>query len=60
MIWNIMFKTYDKKGVVVEEGFETSTAHDIDHAMQEANTMLDLDGVERIEILINSLTLKQE
>tara|TARA_R110002167_G_scaffold284737_2_gene489880 strand:+ start:17020 stop:17190 length:171 start_codon:yes stop_codon:yes gene_type:complete len=56
-MWNISFKIY-RDGILYEEGFETSTAHDISHALQEADTILDLDGCDRIELIINRISFK--
>ena len=58
-MWNIDFKTY-REGQLIQEGFETSYAHDISHALQDADTVLDLDGIDSIEIKINNFKLSTE
>ena len=51
-MWNISFKIY-KEGELTEEGFETSSAHDLNHALQEVDTILDLEDADKVEIQIN-------
>lgn len=56
MIWNIYFKVYEK-GKLVYKGFETSTAHDLNHALQEVETCLDLEDSDKLELQINTIKL---
>lgn len=56
-MWNISFKIY-KDGELFEDGFETSYAHDMNHVIQEVDTILDLEDADKIELVINKLKLK--
>lgn len=53
-MWNIDFKTYTN-GELIESGFETSYAQDLSHALQEADTILDLQDCDKVVIQINKL-----
>ena len=55
-MWNMSFKTYINNEVK-EEGFETSIAHDINHVIQEIDTMFDFSNVDKVEIKINKINL---
>lgn len=56
-MWNIDFKTY-RNGELIEYGFETSYAQDLSHALQEADTILDLQDCDKVVIQINKIEFK--
>lgn len=57
MIYNISFKSY-KDGEVVEEGFDTVRALDLNDALRQADGILDLSECDKVELTANKLSLK--
>lgn len=50
-MYNIIFKTY-KDNEVQEEGFDTSFAHDLDHALLELDSAFDTVDIDKVELTI--------
>lgn len=50
-MYNIIFKTY-KNNEIQEEGFDTSFAHDLDHALLELDSAFDTTDIDKIELTI--------
>lgn len=58
MMWNISFKTY-KKDEVQEVGFETLVKDSIEDVIPELDSLFDLVDIDKVELQINPITLKQ-